>query len=56
MPNFALINSQCEPRDIVQLMSDIFHRYDRLIDIHGVGSFVGIAKQQKGSSATRFYL
>ncbi|KAH7680159.1 Protein GCY-37, partial [Aphelenchoides avenae] len=35
MPNFALINSQCEPKDIVQLMSDIFHRYDRLIDLHG---------------------
>lgn len=36
MPNFSLINSQCQPKEIVQLMSDIFHRYDRLIDTHGV--------------------
>ncbi|KAE9549457.1 hypothetical protein FO519_007332 [Halicephalobus sp. NKZ332] len=34
IPHFSIINSQCDPKDIVKLMSDLFHIYDRLIDFH----------------------
>lgn len=35
IPHFPIINSQCEPKDIITLMSNLFCIYDRLIDIHG---------------------
>lgn len=34
MPYFSIINSQCPPKDIVKLMTNLFHLYDRLIDLH----------------------
>ena len=34
IPYFPIINSQCAPKDIVKLMSDLFHIYDKLIDFH----------------------
>lgn len=34
MPYFPIVNSQCAPKDIVILMTNLFHIYDRLIDLH----------------------
>uniref|UniRef100_A0AC34FTA4 Guanylate cyclase n=1 Tax=Panagrolaimus sp. ES5 TaxID=591445 RepID=A0AC34FTA4_9BILA len=34
MPYFSIINSQCAPKDIVILMTNLFHIYDHLIDLH----------------------
>lgn len=35
IPHFPIINSQCEPKDVITLMSNLFCIYDKLIDFHG---------------------
>lgn len=36
LPYFPLIIQQCNPQEIIIIMNDLFYRYDRIIDLHGV--------------------
>lgn len=36
IPNFQFIVPHCQPKEIVQLLNDLFHRFDRLVVLHGV--------------------
>ncbi|CAJ0568805.1 unnamed protein product, partial [Mesorhabditis spiculigera] len=34
MPDFPTINVHCKPAQMIELITDLFHRFDRLIDLH----------------------
>ncbi|RCN43640.1 heme NO binding associated [Ancylostoma caninum] len=36
VPNFQLVLSHSQPKDIVQMLNDLFHRFDRLVLMHKV--------------------
>ncbi|VDL77232.1 unnamed protein product [Nippostrongylus brasiliensis] len=36
VPNFQSVLPHCQPKDIVQMLNDLFHRFDRLVVMHRV--------------------
>uniref|UniRef100_A0A0K0DBN6 Guanylate cyclase n=1 Tax=Angiostrongylus cantonensis TaxID=6313 RepID=A0A0K0DBN6_ANGCA len=34
IPDFQSILEHCHPKDVVQLLNDLFHRFDRLVIMH----------------------
>ncbi|RCN29935.1 hypothetical protein ANCCAN_24301, partial [Ancylostoma caninum] len=38
VPNFQSILPHSKPKDIVQMLNDLFHRFDRLVVKHKVGT------------------